>query len=106
MAIIISGVYYDQGNKSTSVYDDFSVDGTGWISTDYRTISFSEPPAGKFLAWLQANAVKVDPNNPPVESSSWSVADISGASYKFALNSSGYYESNNKGVANSLSTTA
>lgn len=33
--------------------------------------------------------------------SSWSVADISGASYKFVLNSSGYYESNNKGVDNS-----
>lgn len=33
--------------------------------------------------------------------SSWSVANISGVSYKFALNSKGYYESNNKGVANS-----
>lgn len=37
----------------------------------------------------------------PVEPSSWSVSDISGASYKFALNSKGYYESNNKGVNNS-----
>lgn len=37
----------------------------------------------------------------PVEPSSWSVADISGATYKFALNSNGYYESNNKGVNNS-----
>lgn len=36
-----------------------------------------------------------------IEPSSWSVADISGASYKFVLNSSGYYESNNKGVDNS-----
>ena len=37
----------------------------------------------------------------PVEPSSWSVSDISGATYKFALNSNGYYESNNKGVNNS-----
>lgn len=37
----------------------------------------------------------------PVEPSSWSVADISGATYKFTLNSNGYYESNNKGVNNS-----
>lgn len=37
----------------------------------------------------------------PVEPSSWSVSDISGATYKFALNSNGYYESNNKGVDNS-----
>lgn len=36
-----------------------------------------------------------------VEPSSWSVSDISGASYKFVLNSNGYYESNNKGVGNS-----
>lgn len=35
------------------------------------------------------------------EPSSWSVVDISGASYKFVMNSSGYYESNNKGVDNS-----
>lgn len=37
----------------------------------------------------------------PVEPSSWSVSDISGATYKFVLNSNGYYESNNKGVDNS-----
>ena len=37
----------------------------------------------------------------PEPTNSWSVADVSGASYKFTLNSSGYYESNNKGVANS-----
>lgn len=35
------------------------------------------------------------------DESSWSVSDISGATYKFALNSNGYYESNNKGVSNS-----
>lgn len=33
--------------------------------------------------------------------SSWSVEDISGASYGFALNANGYYESKNKGVDNS-----
>lgn len=31
----------------------------------------------------------------------WSVEDVSGASYGFALNSSGYYESKNKGYKNS-----
>ena len=36
-----------------------------------------------------------------VKESSWSVVAISGASYKFALNSNGYYESANKSVANS-----
>lgn len=37
----------------------------------------------------------------PEPTNSWSVADVSGASYKFTLNSSGYYESNNKDIHNS-----
>lgn len=37
----------------------------------------------------------------PEPTNSWSVADVSGASYKFTLNSSGYYKSNNKGAPNS-----
>ena len=37
----------------------------------------------------------------PELTNSWSVADISGVPYKFTLNSSGYYESNNKGISNS-----
>lgn len=36
----------------------------------------------------------------PEPTNSWSVADISGEPYKFTLNSNGYYESNNKGEAN------
>ena len=40
-------------------------------------------------------------NLPRAKKSSWSVEDISGASYGFALNANGYYESNNKGVDNS-----
>ena len=41
-----------------------------------------------------------DPN-PPATSSYTVTEKVSGASYGFALNSSGYYESNNKGVNNS-----
>ena len=41
-----------------------------------------------------------DPN-PPATSSYTVTEKVSGASYGFALNSSGYYESNNKGVDNS-----
>lgn len=37
----------------------------------------------------------------PELTNSWSVADISGVPYKFTLNSSGYYESNNKGISSS-----
>ena len=70
------------------------------MKTNYRTITFLEPPTGELLTWLQANAVKQS-SDTPVDTSSWSVSDISGATYKFALNSNGYYESNNKGVNNS-----
>ena len=70
------------------------------MKTNYRTITFLEPPTGELLTWLQANAVKQS-SDTPVDTSSWSVSDISGATNKFALNSNGYYESNNKGVNNS-----
>lgn len=73
---------------------------TAKVKTNYRTITFLKPPTGELLAWLQANATK-GASLDPVDESSWSVADISGATYKFALNSNGYYESNNKGVDNS-----
>ena len=68
------------------------------VKTNYRTITFLKPPTGELLTWLQANATKGASLDPVSE---WSVADISGATYKFALNSNGYYESNNKGVNNS-----
>lgn len=35
--------------------------------------------------------------------STWTIEDVSGASYNFTLNSDGYYESTNKGVNNSAS---
>lgn len=69
------------------------------MKTNYRTITFLEPPTGELLAWLQTNATKGA--SLPVDESSWSVFDIGGTNYKFALNSNGYYESNNKGVNNS-----
>lgn len=30
----------------------------GWLNNAYRTITFSEPPTGNLLTWLQANAVQ------------------------------------------------
>ena len=30
----------------------------GWVNNAYRTITFSEPPTGDLLTWLQANAVQ------------------------------------------------
>ena len=68
------------------------------MKTNYRTIIFLEPPTGELLAWLQANATKGASLDPV---SSWSVSDIGGTNYRFALNSNGYYESNNKGVDSS-----
>lgn len=68
------------------------------VKTNYRTITFLKPPTGELLTWLQANAIKGASLDPVSE---WSVADISGTNYRFALNSNGYYESNNKGVDSS-----
>ena len=48
------------------------------MKTNYRTITFLEPPTGELLTWLQANAVKQS-SDTPVDTSSWSVSDISGA---------------------------
>ena len=28
----------------------------GWVSSDYRTITFATPPTGTLLSWLKANA--------------------------------------------------
>lgn len=86
--LVFSGSYLAVGSPNT------------WTDQKYRTIKFLEPPTGDLLTWLQANAVKQG-SDTPVDTSSWSVSDISGATYKFALNSNGYYESNNKGVNNS-----
>ena len=75
-------------------YDGF------FVKTGYRTVTFLEPPTGELLTFLKAYAVKQS-SDTPVDTSSWSVSDIGDATYKFALNSNGYYESNNKGVNNS-----
>ena len=97
MAFSIATVRYFYGDNFV---DAFSGSDHEWADQKYRTITFLEPPTGALLTWLQANAVKQG-SDTPVDTSSWSVSDISGASYKFALNSNGYYESNNKGVNNS-----
>ena len=44
------GIYYD----TTHVCNDNST----WVNDAYRTVTFLEPPSGKLLTWLQANAVK------------------------------------------------
>lgn len=33
---------------------------TGWVIKAYRTITFETAPTGELLAWLEANAVKID----------------------------------------------
>lgn len=68
------------------------------VKTNYRTITFSKPPTGELLAWLQANATKGASLDPVSE---WSVSDISGATYNFVPIPNGYYKSTNKGVNNS-----
>lgn len=98
MAFMLGAVYYHYGNTDIPVVDGGI--SAVWKDQKYRTIKFLEPPTGALLTWLQANAVKQS-SDTPVDTSSWSVSDISGATYKFALNSNGYYESNNKGVNNS-----
>lgn len=98
MAFFLNAVYYHYGNTNIKVVDGGV--STVWMDQKYRTIKFLEPPTGDLLTWLQANAVKQS-SDTPVDTSSWSVSDVSGAAYKFALNSNGYYESNNKGVNNS-----
>lgn len=30
---------------------------SGWVKSDYRTITFDTPPTGDLLTWLKANAV-------------------------------------------------
>ena len=86
-----SGIYYG----TTRV----CAESLQWTDTKYRTITFAEAPTGDLLAWLKDNAVKSDTDEP--DFSSCSVSDVSGASYKFELNSTRYYESNNKGVHDS-----
>lgn len=98
MAFIVGSVCYHYGNTDIQVVDGGL--SPVWIDQKYRTIKLLEPPTGDLLKWLQANAVKQG-SDTPVDTSAWSVSDISGATYKFALNSNGYYESNNKGVNNS-----
>ncbi len=48
-------IWYGQGAMgSTDVYYSTK----GWLNNAYRTITFSEPPTGDLLTWLQANAVQ------------------------------------------------
>ena len=48
--------YVQQGSSTTDLpaYDTTN----GWLDTTYRTITFSTPPTGELLMWLQANGTK------------------------------------------------
>lgn len=46
--------YSQRAIGSTDVYYSTK----GWVNNAYRTITFSEPPTGDLLTWLQANAVQ------------------------------------------------
>lgn len=46
--------YGQRAIGSTDVYYSTK----GWLNNAYRTITFSEPPTGDLLTWLQANAVQ------------------------------------------------
>lgn len=43
--------YKPSSNRSISAYTDED----GWVS-NYKTVTFDEPPSGDLLTWLQANA--------------------------------------------------
>ena len=46
--------YSQRAIGSTDVYYSTK----GWVNNAYRTSTFSEPPTGDLLTWLQANAVQ------------------------------------------------
>lgn len=76
------GTYIQNISSSTNNYPEDGISGSYW----YTLIS--------------------SPNTPgfnPSTSGSYSVEDVSGATYGFVLNSNGYYESTNNGINNSYS---
>lgn len=40
------------GSREVDLYSD----STGWVKSNYRTITFATPPTGTLLSWLKANA--------------------------------------------------
>lgn len=60
--IVIMGLYYRKDDGTDREVWQVNASGTpedaAKITPQYRTITFKEPPSGKLLTWLQANAVK------------------------------------------------
>ena len=55
----IKAVDIGQASPSAGVwYDDTQVYGTNWTFETYRTVTFTDTPAGNLLTWLQANGTK------------------------------------------------
>lgn len=40
------------------IFEDLGLIINEWTNSAYRTVTFSEPPTGDLLTWLQKNAVK------------------------------------------------
>lgn len=55
---------YDSTNVCTAEFDmeGYAWSSDGWVSEAYRKITFSVPPSGDLLTWLQANGVKQEQN--------------------------------------------
>ena len=51
-------LYFEGREDDGSTFRIIVTSNAGWISTTFRTITLSTPATGKFLIWLQANAVK------------------------------------------------
>lgn len=98
---------YTEDTSSTIVFRSFK----GASSSSVVTLQLPTPSKGKHTLYIKYRKDGSENNNndslqfkirvvqvPPL---SYSVSNISGATYGFALNSSGYYESQNKGVDSS-----
>ena len=56
--LTLRGRYYvDMAGQLFPDTKDFYMDGSGWVKSGYRTITFATPPTGDLLAWLKANAI-------------------------------------------------
>ena len=54
----INGIAYDNLMVATGTTISLGVAWDTWTDQAYRTVTFSEPPTGELLTWLQANGVK------------------------------------------------
>lgn len=107
---IVFGVY---GHSST-YYGNVTINGTTVLTASSRvteTYTYTVPKGiRQILITLSYTSTSKRRNGritvttsrqSSSETSAWSVVDISGASYNFTKNSSGYYESNNQNISNS-----